>query len=185
MKRTFIAIKIPLTENVSEVYQNIKIGLKEEKVKWVEKWNLHITILFLGDTNENDIEKICEGLSLNLKEFCSFSLKLKEAGAFRDVYKPKAIWIGTKESKQLKELYELIVNSLFSIGFEVQRREFKPHITIGRTKFIKNKNNLKNLVEIFKEKEIDQIKISEVYYYESILTSKGPLYKVIRKFNLI
>jgi len=184
MKRTFIAIKIPLTDNVSKIYQHIKVGLKDEKVKWVEEQNLHITILFLGDTDENDIEIICDELSLRLREFNSFLLKLTGTGVFKNIYNPKALWLGTKESVNLKELYEFIVNVIASKGFEIQKKNFKPHITIGRTKLIKNISNFRKLIESFKEKEIDQIKISEVYYYESILTSKGPWYNVIRKFNL-
>jgi RNA 2',3'-cyclic 3'-phosphodiesterase len=185
MKRTFIAIKIPLTKNVSEIYQHIKVGLKDEKVKWVEERNLHITILFLGDTDEGDIVKICNKLSLRLKDFNSFLLKLTGTGVFKNVYNPKALWLGTEESENLRKLYEVIVNAIASIGFEIQKRNFIPHITVGRTKHIKNKSNFKKLIESLKVKEIDQIKISEVYFYESILTVKGSEYNVIRKFNLI
>jgi 2'-5' RNA ligase len=185
MKRTFIAIKIPLTKNISEIYQHIKIGLKEEKIKWVEEFNLHITILFLGDTNEKDIEKICKNLSLKLNEFSSFLLNVFGVGVFKSVYNPKAIWIGTEESEKIKELYELIVNTLTTVGIEVQKRDFKPHITIGRTKNLKDKFNLKKLIERNKEKVIDHIKITEVFYYESLLTPNGPVYNEIKKFNLI
>lgn len=185
MKRTFIAIKIPFTKNISEIYQHIKVGLKDEKVKWVEDRNLHITILFLGNTDEGNIGKICDKLLLSLKDFRSFLLPVAGIGVFKNVYNPKAIWIGVEESKNLKELYEVIADVITSIKFEVQKKDFKPHITIGRTKFIKNKINLKNLIDNFKEKEIDQIKISEIYYYESILTSKGSVYNVIQKINLI
>ena len=167
MKRTFFAIKIPLTKNISEIYQQIKVGLEDEKVKWVEEQNLHITILFLGDTDENDIEIICDELSLRLKEFNSLLLKLTGTGVFKNVYNPKAIWLGIEESENLKELYEDIVNAIASKGFEIQKKDFKPHITIGRTKLIKNKHNFKKLIESSKEKEIDQIKINEVYFYES------------------
>ncbi|MCK5028177.1 MAG: RNA 2',3'-cyclic phosphodiesterase [Bacteroidales bacterium] len=185
MKRTFFAIKIPLTKNISEIYQRLKVELKDEKVKWVEEWNLHITILFLGDTDENDIGKICDEFLLSLKEFNSFLLTVAGIGVFKSVYNPKAIWLGVKKSKDLNELYELISDMFISRSSEVQKKIFKPHITIGRTKLIKNKNNLKKLIEDFNEKEIDQIKINEIYYYESILTSKGPVYNVIRKFNLV
>ena len=184
MKRTFIAIKIPFTKNISEISQRIKVDLIDEKIKWVEEWNLHITILFLGDTDENDIRRINDKFFMGLKEFKSFALNLTGIGVFKNVYNPKAIWLGVEESKNLKDLYKFIIGTLISLGIEIQRRDFKPHITIGRTKFIKNKNNLKNLVERFKEKEIDQIKISEVYYFESTLTSKGPLYNVIHEFKL-
>ncbi len=185
MKRTFIAIKIPLTKNISEIYNRIKVELKDEKVKWVEEWNMHITILFLGDTYENDMEKICDELSLNMKSFNSFLLKVTSVGVFKNVYNPKALWLGVEESKNLKELYEVIAETIIPLGLKVQKKDFKPHITVGRTKFINDKNNLKNLIKDLKEEEIDEIKISDVYYYESILTSKGPVYNVIREFNMI
>jgi 2'-5' RNA ligase len=139
----------------------------------------------LGDTYESDIEKICKNLSLKLNGFSSFLLNLFGVGVFKSVYNPKAIWIGAEESNVFKELYELIVNTLTTIGIEVQQRDFKPHITIGRTKNMKDIFNLKKLIERNKEQEIDKLKITEVYYYESVLSSKGPVYNVIKKFDLI
>jgi 2'-5' RNA ligase len=184
MKRTFIAIKIPLTNNIAEVYKHSKAVLKNEKIKWVEDWNLHITILFIGETEENDVEEICNVLSTNLKDINSFLLNIIGTGVFKNVYNPRALWFGIKESENLKKLHEIILNSLKSIGFDIQKRNFTPHLTIGRTKFIKDKNNFKKLIESLQEKEIERIKISDVYFYESILTSAGPRYEVIEKFIL-
>lgn len=185
MKRTFIAIKIPVTKNISDIYQNVKLELKNEKIKWVEEWNLHITVAFLGDTEENDIENICDKFSEYLEGFNHFLLMVTGLGVFKNVNNPKTLWLGIEKSEDIKRLNNKIVEVMRSLGFNIQNKDFRPHITIGRTKFIKNRSDLKDLTERYNETEIDQLKIDEVYFYESNLTSKGPVYKVLRKFNLI
>lgn len=44
MKRTFIAIKIPVVKQKMEIIADIQEALRDEKIKWVESWNMHITL---------------------------------------------------------------------------------------------------------------------------------------------
>ncbi|MBU8891509.1 MAG: RNA 2',3'-cyclic phosphodiesterase [Bacteroidales bacterium] len=184
MKRTFIAIKISNTKSISEVYQNIRLELKDERVKWVEEQNLHITLAFLGDTDEKDIDNVCNMLSEYTEGLNPFLIKITGLGVFRNVNNPKALWLGIKKSEDLNQIYNKINVAISLFGFTIQSKDFRPHLTIGRTKFLKNRSKLKNLIEKYKETQIEQLKISEVYFYESILTSEGPVYKVIKKYNL-
>ena len=97
---------------------------------------------------------------------------------------PKALWLGIENSENLNHIYNKITVAMSSFGFNFQKKDFKPHLTIGRTKFIKDRSKLRNLIEKYNETEIDQLTISEVYFYESILTSGGSVYNVIKKYNL-
>ena len=50
MQRIFAAIKIVPDEELSKLIKRLQTALANEKIKWVEPWNLHITLKFFGET---------------------------------------------------------------------------------------------------------------------------------------
>ncbi len=184
MKRTFIAIKIPLSKITAELIHDIKFKLRDEKIKWVESWNLHITLFFLGDTEDDLIEKVKKGLFAILKDIKSFKLKCSGVGVFKNIHNPKALWFGIEKSEKLNELKYTVDKLMSSIGFKTEDKEFRPHLTIARTKHIKEKNLIKELVHHYQDENIQEIEVNEVLFYESKLTPKGPVYSVLTKVSL-
>lgn len=185
MKRTFIAIRTPISKQTAEFIQDIKFVLKDEKIKWVEDWNLHITLFFIGNIDENIIDEIGNKLTDNLGKIKSFTLSSEGVGVFKNVYKPKILWFGIRQSENLTNLKLAVDKVISSFGFTIEERDFKPHLTIGRVRFIKNKDKIKNALEKYKEVEIQDFSINEVIFYESKLTPKGPVYEVLKKVPLI
>ena len=113
MKRTFIAIKTPISGQAAEFIQNIKFALKNEKIKWVEDWNTHITLFFIGDIDENIIDEIGNKLTDNLEEIKSFNLICEGVGVFKNIYNPKTLWFGIRQSENLVNL-KLAVHKVMS-----------------------------------------------------------------------
>ena len=62
MIRTFIAIEIPrvVQKQVSQVEEQLRHPQTE--VRWVKEENIHLTLKFLGDIEEETIEKLAEGV---------------------------------------------------------------------------------------------------------------------------
>lgn len=185
MKRTFVAIKMPISKQTAEFIQDIKFALKDERIKWVENWNIHITLFFIGDTYENIIDEIGIKITDKLGKIKSFNLSCKGVGVFKNVYNPKVLWFGIRQSENLTNLKLAVDKVMSSFGFTIEERDFKPHLTIGRVKFIRNKDKFKNALEKYKEVEIQNFSINEVIFYESKLTPKGPVYEVLKKIPLI
>jgi len=184
MKRTFLAIKIPVSKKATEIINDIKFVLKDEKIKWVESWNLHVTLFFLGDTEEELIGEISQSLSDKFKNTKSFILRYSGLGVFKNVYNPKTIWFGIEKSENLQKLKSDINHAMNLVGFNVEAREFRPHLTIARTKFLKDKNQLKELINKYCQLDIQDTEIKEIIFYESKLTAKGPIYKVLKSIPL-
>jgi len=65
MKRIFIAVKIKLNEKSQQVFSECKFRLRDEKIKWVDPLNMHITLKFIGDTYENEIADIHKNSIIN------------------------------------------------------------------------------------------------------------------------
>jgi 2'-5' RNA ligase len=84
----------------------------------------------------------------------------------------------------MKDIKERIDEEMVALGFPRDEREFRPHLTMARLKWINDKKKLKDLLETHKNEDFQEVKINEVIFYESILKPGGPVYKPIEKFIL-
>jgi len=184
MKRIFTAIKINPVDQFVKVYENLKSSCSNDKIKWVELYNIHITLKFFGETEESRIEGIKELLTKVSKKHFSFSLNIKDIGILGSSYNPKIIWVGFDRSKKLIDLANDVLDQVESLGFERGRQNFIPHITIGRIKYLDDKKRFQETIDKFKSIEIQQQNVDQFYLIESILTPKGPEYKILKSFPL-
>jgi 2'-5' RNA ligase len=176
MKRTFIAVKVVPEEKMLKILEHLKESLSGAKIKWIEPDILHITLFFLGDTDEKLIPVISEKLKQLSFEFTSFELEFEGIGIFKNIRDPRVVWVGTRENNVFRKLKSSIDSELIQLGFEGEKREFKPHLTIGRIKWIRNRSILEEMVKFYKDCKIQRAEIKEMIYYESILRPEGPEY---------
>ena len=184
MRRTFIAIDIPATVKLKKLLELLRVDLREEKIRWVNPEILHITLSFLGDTSEEQINYISEQLEKICSGYSSIELHFKEPGVFPNLRKPRVFWIGMERNEILVNLQGAIEVMLRDYGINRENKPFSPHLTIARIKRIENIDNLKYWLKKYRGKTIQKTKIGEVIYYESRLTSDGPIYNSIKKFPL-
>jgi RNA 2',3'-cyclic 3'-phosphodiesterase len=153
-------------------------------VRWVDIHKMHITLAFLGDTSEEMIREI----SVMLRELCSnfgkFVFTLSSLGVFKSLNDPKVIWVGIEDSEKLTDLFKLIKTGLDKLEVPTEEREFKPHLTLGRIKWIKDKRPLQDLLKKYSDYKFQGVNVTEVIFYESILQQTGPLYIPIKVFRL-
>jgi RNA 2',3'-cyclic 3'-phosphodiesterase len=184
MKRIFIAVKVEAEEPLLLMLSSLKSGLSNDIIKWTSPDNIHITLAFLGDTEENMIKLISSMLKEKCKETERFELILKGLGVFRNSGDPRIIWTGIEPSEKLVHLYEIIMKGLKGLNIKLEDRPFNPHLTIGRIKQLNDKKTLRILIEQYQNAELQIIPVPEVILYESILLHSGPVYKPLAKFNL-
>ena len=56
--RTFIAIKIKPEKELKAFFVNAKRSFLNESIRWVDENNLHLTLRFLGETTNEQVQKI-------------------------------------------------------------------------------------------------------------------------------
>lgn len=184
MKRIFIAISTPPGDSLLKMVTSLKTSLAGENIKWADEKNMHLTLAFLGDTEEKRIKSLIKGLAGICSDFDRFSIVLSSAGVFKNYRDPRVIWAGINQSERLESLNKKIINYLGESGFVVEDRPFRPHITLGRIKKLNDVNVLESLLNNYKNSVFNEINVGEIILYESILLPAGPLYKVLQKFGL-
>jgi RNA 2',3'-cyclic 3'-phosphodiesterase len=169
--RTFIAAEIH-NEEVLNAITKIQLDFKI-KATPVNKQNMHFTLLFLGEIDEDAAEKVKKELSS--VSFKPIEAKFTHLGTFPNPRFPRVIWIGidTVASWQLIDLASQVEKKLEPLGFKSDK-PFKPHITIFR---IRNKaSNISQTLEKFKVIDLGKEVITELKLKQSILTPNGPIY---------
>jgi RNA 2',3'-cyclic 3'-phosphodiesterase len=184
MKRLFAAIKIHPSETFISLLYQFKQALRNENIKWVEPNNIHITLKFFGETEESRIEEISNQLMMVASRHTPFKFSIKGTGVFGSSHNPRVIWFGINENKALQNLSTNVLNSMATIGWEKDRQNFVPHLTMGRIKHVGDKNKLKELVSKNRDIDIQEENLNEFYLFESILKPQGPIYTVLKIFEL-
>lgn len=184
MKRLFTAIKvnpeIPFLELISRLQQ----ALYRDRIKWVDTGNIHITLKFLGETPEEELDDIVAAVETSVEGRSPFELSLKDIGIFGSSYNPRVIWCGIEPHPEMQKLASKHFLELEKAGYPTDRQNFVPHLTLGRIKSISNKKYFQDVMKKYQPGFIQKIPVRSVILFESILKREGPEYRVMKEFRL-
>jgi len=177
LTRTFIAINFP-SDIIKEVarIQGI-ISKKPFTGKLIELENLHLTLKFLGEVNENILNKTKKALSTI--KFPTLNLQLNHVGTFNYKNKPRIIWI--KVTGNIFTLQKQIDESLKDLLPPEER--FMSHLTIARIKYVKSPSLFTDYISKIKPKKI-KFQINNFKLKSSELHAQGPVYTTLRTYLL-
>ncbi|MDH4231236.1 MAG: RNA 2',3'-cyclic phosphodiesterase [Nitrospirota bacterium] len=174
--RCFIAIEIPegIRGHLSDI-ANILMKSGAD-VKWVSPENIHLTLQFLGITEEALIPKIKEALDKILAPYLPFYIKILDVGCFPDGRRPRVVWLGVEESQPLRNLYKDIADAMEKLGYKKEEREFTPHVTIGRVKSNRNILALARKLEEVRSVRFSDFEVRNITLMKSELKPSGAKY---------
>ncbi len=193
MFRIFIAINLaPDTKDkLEDIKKEIQDSFPEESrrglIKWVDKKNLHITLVFLGPVEKENlatINQIIKKISQNKKPF---TLKIKNVsyGPSQKI-PPRLIWLEIERNSGLSDLAQEIKDEIISANIldKDEKKNFSPHITLGRIKEWQwRKIEPEERPDI--EKEINlKVNVDSIEIMESQLKRNGPEYIIIESLKL-
>jgi len=184
MKRLFAAIKIHPSPEFIRLYTELQNSLRIANIKWVDVNNIHITLKFFGETEESKIRGINKALAEVAFQNSSFVINLKNSGIFGSSYNPRVVWFGIEKSPALEKLAEEVLEAMDKTGFERDRQNFVPHLTVGRIKQVKDKRIFQEVIERYRTVEVQEEKVDRFLLFESILKPHGPEYRVLETFLL-
>lgn len=175
MKRLFIGIPLPVDFSKELIaFQEANQVIKG--IQWTPERNLHITLCFIGDYDENKIDLLVTEIDRLLKSFPPFVMEFEHFQFGPNYKKAYMLWATFKENKNFTQL-------LYKLNMEILRnqntKKVIPHITLCRFKFIQ-----KNEVTLDFPCEVDTIHVTKIILYESLLKKTGAEYKTVKEFNL-
>ena len=185
MIRSFLAIELPkpILGKIEEVQGDLRSTHAD--VRWVSPEKIHLTLKFFGNIEESRIDLIFKSIEEPVRNTLPFSVRVRGAGAFPSLRNPRVIWMGLAEGKEgLVSLQEEIEVRLEEIGFEPEDRPFQPHLTLGRVKSSRGKEELVRRMEKFAEEEFGDFQVERVALFKSELRPSGPIYTLLKVLRL-
>jgi 2'-5' RNA ligase len=132
--RLFLGIELPDTyrQSLKPLIKSLS-ELTDASVNWSKPGTWHLTLKFLGETDEAHIPSI--KATLAAVYFTAFTLRAGGAGAFPETRRPKVLWLGlTEGGEQAATLAESIENALAALDIPREKKPFRPHLTLGRVR---------------------------------------------------
>lgn len=152
-------------------------------IKLVEIENIHITLKFLGDIEDHQVEEVSR--VIRDITFKPFEFTVEGIGVFPNLKRPTTIWAGiSSEVGELANLFNLVNGGLAKLGFEKDRRRFHPHLTIARVRGGQNRDKLVDTLLGLEEMKFGKVKVDRIYLKKSVLTPKGPIYSTLTESKI-
>ena len=172
--RSFIAI--PLSAAVKSAAGTIQNRLKQElpKVRWTRPETMHLTLHFFGDISEESLDKAGSVMVSIESLFRPFSMTLSGVGAFPSANRARVFWIGIK-CDELVRLHTALRDRLRESGFAVERRNFHPHITLGRSRG--DGRNARHILSPEEHTLAGEMTVDRLVLYESELLPTGAVHR--------
>ncbi len=195
--RLFLAVPLPL--EVIALVDRTVADLEQDgwPVRWTAPGNAHITLHFLGEIEAERAQILRMALPEIVAQHESFALRTADLGVFPKLKRPRVIWLGLYgPAHRLHTLRDAIGATLAAYEFELEEREFHPHITLGRVRSIRTSRvrNLPGAIRARFERAAESgavthrnplpIPVTEVQLVRSHLERDGARYEVVERFPL-
>jgi 2'-5' RNA ligase len=179
--RLFIATDLP--HDVVSAVSALRSALGEpDSVRWGRNESMHLTIRFLGETPGDRIGPIDAALREIRQE--PFEVVVCGVGFFPNERAPRVFWAGVR-SKGLARLAGEVERRIIRLGFEAERRPFKPHLALARVprsgrmdpRFVEK-------ARAFRGREFGAFRTDRFFLYRSRLEPCGAVYERLNEYPL-
>lgn len=183
--RTFVAVNLApgLKETLAQVQERLKAARAD--VTWVRPENLHLTLKFLGQVEETRLAAVGEAVAAATRGYGSFRLVLGGLGAFPQPRAARVVWIGVSEGAQaLAALQARVEGGLESLGFPREERPFTGHLTLGRVRGPRHREQLAMALTSMPAEPLGEMVLHRIELMKSDLGPGGARYSVLQSFPL-
>lgn len=173
--RLFVAL--PISEEIRERCASLQeIGRqKASAIRWVDPEQIHLTLFFLGWTDPALRPKIEAQVYEAARLSAPFSVQVTGLGVFPKPASPKVFWVGVSDEAPLLALQLALSERMAALGFPVERRPYRPHLTLGRVKGAVPAG-FTNWVAEESRREIGRCEMEKVALMESRMKPEGSIY---------
>lgn len=183
MARLFIGIKLPpgYQDRVLPLTQELDKTLRA-RVNWTRPGNWHLTLKFLGDTEAARIPSVIDALASI--ERPAFTMQAGGAGAFPNPRQPRVIWLGLdRGAEQCEDLAAAVNDALASVDIPREKKQFRPHLTLGRIKK-PGKEDWQTVLDLAAREAWPTFTVDRFTLWQSELKPTGAVHTAIAQFNL-
>jgi RNA 2',3'-cyclic 3'-phosphodiesterase len=171
MQRLFVAINLPdaVKNTLGALCTNVP------GAKWVKHPQMHLTLRFIGDVDDQQSEAIKSGL--DSLQAAPFEMRLEGVGQFPARGKPRVLWVGVKAPPVLSDLQQQVNTTLDRVSLTPEDHPFSPHITLARFKTPPPQDNMRQFFTKNADFKTEPFRVETFILFSSELRSEGAVYR--------
>ena len=179
--RVFIAVDVP--NEIRKALGDVQRELRPltNSARWVAPESIHITLRFLGEIPDKRLDDIITALTgLTWKPF---TITVHGVGFFPGTRSPRVFWAGM-EAPTMQGLAEQLDTRMDRLGFEKEKRAFRPHITLARARDSRIDSSLVLGASDYAEHNFGSFVVDRMYLFKSTLKPSGAVYEKLKEYLL-
>jgi 2'-5' RNA ligase len=127
----FIGMPFPLPV-AEEIHKKLVASPDFTFGKYVHPADYHLTLVFLGKAEPEQLDNLAGMIENIAGRTKKIPLHFKDTGVFGDAKRPRIFFAKPEHSEPLFRLREEIKQAAEQAGFSIEKRPFKPHVTIAK-----------------------------------------------------
>jgi RNA 2',3'-cyclic 3'-phosphodiesterase len=177
--RAFVAVEIP--DSVRRPLAAVQAELKRAgaHVAWVRPENIHVSLLFLGDTARDHVAPLSAALDRIAPAHAPFAVRVAGLGTFGSPRSPRVLWAGLEPSRPLAALQAQVAEAAVALGLSPDLKEFKPHLTLGRVRSPRGREELAAALRRAGQPDFGNADVGRVVLVQSRLKPDGAEYSIL------
>jgi 2'-5' RNA ligase len=178
--RLFVAASLPRSE-LERIDRETK-DLRDRLIgaRWAPIENQHVTLKFLGRTPVDMRDRVEEAVSDVAAVHHPAEMYVEGLGTFPSVRRARVVWAGLHDDAGLlASLAAELAGALAELGYEPEKRPFRPHLTLARMREPAPVDPERLTLPTGVPFAVDRIEL-----FRSHLSPKGARYEVLRTFEL-
>ena len=188
--RTFIAVDLPssVLDALGQISSQLQDKLPGTPVRWVNFEKMHLTLKFMGDISKENIGMVEKILKTEASKRQVMEIGIGGIGAFPKMRHPRVVWIGVEAPTELFDLRRGIEDGVARLGYNYDKYEFTPHLTLGRISRKASARDVRtvgNVLHDFQVGFIGVARIDAVHLYRSDLSPDGAKYSRLYSAGLL
>ena len=188
--RLFIAIELTPEVHLAlaQLQDSLKHQLPPKAVRWTKPDGIHLTLKFLGDTPQDKVQAVVQGVTAAAAGFAPFEFQVVGFGSFPNPRKARVLWVGVPESpKAMAGLQRAVDLHMHKLGYSREERAFSPHLTLGRVNDSASPIERQALSDLLAKTQVGllgTVPAHEVILFQSDLLPGGAVYTALARVPL-
>lgn len=139
------------------------------RARWVPTANLHLTLSFLGEVEEERLPAVKDVLARVGPAHAPLVLRIEGGGGFGPPSHPRVLWAGVGgDTKALGALQADVAEGLKPLGFEPEHREYAAHLTLARARVPRGDRQLAECVRALQGETWGEARVDRLLLFESL-----------------
>ena len=183
--RAFLALEIPppLRDSLGAIQRRLDARLPE--MRWVRPEAMHLTLVFLGEISEDETVRLVAQAAPACATVEPGTVQVAGLGRFPPRGRPRLVWAGVDDPGELLALlHRRLAAAVAEVGLPVERRSFRPHLTLGRSRGGARAADVDVALQQLRVGRIGAVPVRCTHLVQSTLGPDGARYRVHATFPL-